>query len=95
MENGAISDGQISASSEWFPNPADVRGRLNKSAWIAGHNNGDQWLQINLGRQTRVTGLATQGHNVYLVTKYNLQYSDYAVHFPYYLHIEAGQNKVK
>ena len=104
MENGAISDGQITASSEWSVNHAAIQGRLNflksgvkEGAWVVRYNNGDQWLQIDLGRKMRVTGVATQGRNGFdhWVTKYNLQYSDYdnEVHFSYY--IEPGQNENK
>ena len=32
MESGAISDAQISASSEWDPNHAAIQGRLNFKA---------------------------------------------------------------
>ena len=55
MENGAISDGQVKASTEWDKNHAAIQGRLNYLAkpgkagsWSAKFNNLDQWLQIDL-----------------------------------------------
>lgn len=70
MESGAISDSQISASSQYWSNHAARQGRLhyketrfNSGAWAAGANNLNQWLQIDLGQVTKVTRVATQGRN--------------------------------
>ena len=71
MQNGAISNGQISASTEWDANHAAIQARLyfkavpgKAGSWSAKHNNLDQWLQIDLGsKHTKVTGLATQRRN--------------------------------
>ncbi len=104
MESGAISDAQISASSEWDANHAAIQGRLhfqktgNKmGAWAAGKNDDSQWLEIDLRSQhTRVTRVATQGRNGTFhqwVTKYKLQYSNDGVTFQYYR--EQGQTKDK
>ncbi|XP_078355885.1 uncharacterized protein LOC144640668 [Oculina patagonica] len=102
MEDGGVSGGQISASSELSPNHAAVQGRLNflksgvkEGAWTAGSNNGNQWLQIYLGNQTLITGVATQGRSgaCHWVTKYNLQYSDYGVNFAYYTEHDRSSKK--
>ena len=103
MESGAISNGQVRASTEWNANHAAIQARLHFKAvpgkagsWSAKHNNLGQWLQIDLGnRHTKVTGLATQGRNAYAqwVTKYKVQYSDDGVNFQYYT--EQGQVAIK
>ena len=103
METGAISDAQISASSEWDANHAAKQGRLDFQAvsgkagsWSAKANNVNQWLQIDLGNQhSKVTRVATQGRNAHSqrVTKYKLQYSDDGVNFQYYR--ENGAIKVR
>ncbi|XP_078352789.1 uncharacterized protein LOC144637600 [Oculina patagonica] len=103
MESGAILDAQITASSEWSENHAAKQGRLNfqqtgntAGAWVAGTNDVNQWLQVDLGSQYfRVTGVATQGRNVWSqwVTKYKLQYSNDKVNFRCY--IEQGQTTDK
>jgi len=56
MESRALSDAQISASSEWDPNHAAIQGRLNfqagdgkSGAWSAKQNDQNQWLQADLG----------------------------------------------
>ena len=103
MEDGAISDAQISASSQWDANHAAKQGRLHFQAvsgkagsWSAQFNDLNQWLQIDLGNQhAKVTQVATQGRNAAYsqwVTKYKLQYSDDGVNFQYYQ--ENGAIKV-
>ena len=102
MESYVISDGQISASSQWDNNHAAIQGRLNFKAgsgkqggWSSKYNNVNQWLQIDLGDpNTDVTGLATQGRNAYSqwVTKYKMQYSVDGTNFQYY--VEQGAEKV-
>ena len=94
MENGAISDGQVSASSQWDDNHAPRQGRLNfqavpgkKGSWSAAANNANQWLQIDLRNQnSKVTRVATQGRNALdqWVTKYKLQYSNDGLNSHYY-----------
>ena len=85
MQNGQIRDAQITASSENDENHAAVQGRLNfkagrgkTGAWSAYGNLVNQWLQVDLGRYSIVTGIATQGRNAYpqWVTLYELQCSE-------------------
>lgn len=103
MENGTISDGQISASSQLNADYAAIQGRLNfkakgrkAGAWSARFNNVYQWLQIDLiGQNTRITRVATQGRNDLnqWVTRYKLEYSNDGVNFQY--HREQGQTDDK
>ena len=101
MENGAILDSKISASTELGGHLA-IQGRLHFPAsnvagcWAAAINDINQWLQIDLGnRFANITGVATQGRDRYgqWVTKYNVQYGDNGVNFQYYR--EKGQNTKK
>ena len=105
MEDGAISDGQISASS-YISNHAGPRGRLNFQeapgkigSWTASTRNANQWLQVDLGTQhPNVSGVATQGgtdnkNRARWVRRYKLQYSDDGVNFQYYK--EQGQTTDK
>ena len=107
MEGGAIADAEITASSQYNDNHAASQGRLNfketgakSGSWAARKNDGNQWLQVDLGsQQTIVTRVATQGRNYggqwsyshrQWVTKYKLQYSnDDGVNLAYYK--EKGQ----
>ena len=104
MENSAISDGQITASSRWNADHDASVARLHlqtvpgkAGAWAAGANDGNQWLQIDLGDQfTKVTRVATQGRHAYgqWVTKYNLQHRTDGVNFQYYKDQGQTINKV-
>jgi len=102
MENGAISDSQITASSQWDKNHAASRARLNikmsgnmKGGWSARLLNLKQWIQVDLGRYTTVTRVATQGRNGLdqWVTKYRLLYSNHGVNFHSYK--ELGDTSAK
>ena len=94
MENGAITDKQIKASSQWDSNHAPFQGRLHfqgiiskAGSWSAERNDLNQWLQVDLGSQfTKVTRVATQGRNAYSqwVKRYKLLYSNDGVNFQYY-----------
>ncbi len=104
MEDGAISDGQITASSQWNADEAAHQGRLHYQAtavkaggWVVATNNAYQWLQIDLGsRYTKVTRVATQGRNGVSnwVTKYKLQYSNDGMNFQYYREPGDAADKV-
>ena len=102
MENGAVSDEQISASSQKDDNYAANRARLNmkisgikQGGWLPLTSDLNQWLQVELGGYTTVTGVATQGRNGYdqWVTKYKLLYSYDGV--TYHLYKERGENSGK
>jgi len=104
MENRAILDGQISASSELNDDTAAIQGRLffqatrrKQGAWSAAQRDLKQWLQIDLGSQfTKVTRIATQGKNggnAQWVERYKLQYSNDGVNFQTYR--EQGQKRDK
>ena len=102
MENRAITDNQISASSQQDDNYAPQRGRLNmkisgvkQGGWAPLHTDPNPWLQVNLGRDIRVTRVATQGRDGFdqWVTKYTLWYSMDETSFQFYK--EARENSVK
>lgn len=105
MESGVISDGQISASSEWSIDHAARQGRLNfkktgikRGGWSSRTVDTKQWLQVDLGNYyTRVSRVATQGrHSIdQWVTEYQLQYGNNGVNFQYYREQGQTANKVK
>jgi len=101
MESRAISDAQISASSQWDGNHAAIQGRLNFKAgsgkqggWSSRQNNQNQWLRVDLGTEKTATGFATQGRNAYSqwVTSYKVEYSNDGSSFQSYQ--EQGADKV-
>ena len=93
MESGAISDFQISASSQKTDSFAASRARLNvkvtglkQGGWSPLKDDLNQWLQVDLSGYTTVTRLATQGRDGSdeWVTKYKLQYSVDGVIYHFY-----------
>ena len=102
VEDGAILDTQISASSQLDYTHSAKQARLHSKAdgskwgsWSALKDDLNQWLQVDLRSFTRVTRVATQGRNGLdqWVTKYNLQYSDNGDIFHFFE--EAGNNAAK
>ena len=107
MESGAISDAQITASSQLSGYTAANHSRLRfqetgmkAGGWSAATNNSHQWLQIDLGSHDyRVTRVGSQGRHSTIfqqwVTKYKLQYSNHAVTFWYFREQGMTTDKVK
>lgn len=107
MESGAITDAQITASSEHNAVQAASRARLNfqeipgnaSGAWAANASDDNPWLQIDLGAHyTKVTRIATQGRNSQKysqwVTQYKLQFGDNRQTFQYYRELGQAADKV-
>ena len=93
MESKAISDSQISASSQLDDDHSAARSRLHfktekskDGAWSALRSDENQWLQVDFGSYTTVTRVATQGryyHNEW-VLNYKIHYSDDGLTFQGY-----------
>ena len=104
MESYAISDVQISASSENDANHAAALGRLHlkpggpsSGSWAGASGDTTPWLQIDLIKQyTKITSVATQGRQDgnQWVTKYSLLYSNDSITFLYYKEQGEIANKV-
>ena len=84
MESTKITDGQISASTEFNAAQDATNGRLNfkagggkTGAWSALRNDVHQWLQVDLGAKTEVTGIQIQGRQEadQWVTSFTISYS--------------------
>ena len=77
MENGYITDDQITASSYYTPKIGccyPYYARLNHNTrWNADHTQSNHWLKIDLRKNRTVTGLVTQGGNEW-VTTINVKY---------------------
>ena len=108
MENGKITNTQITASSEWWKKGHYLhayQGRLHleaaggmKGAWAAGQNDKNQWLLVDLrSYDAQVTGVATQGRQDVnqWVKKYKLQFSFVHETASFQTYLEKGQNKEK
>ncbi|CAH3022884.1 unnamed protein product [Porites evermanni] len=90
MQSGRIRNRAIKASSQWDNNHAAYLGRLKRlrrgklmGAWSARHNNYNQWIQVDLRKSMKVTGVATQGREEtsQWVTAFYVLYSSDGVKF--------------
>ena len=110
MESRAISDAQITASSEHNAVHAASHARLNfqeipnqaAGAWAVNASDDNPWLQVDFGlwyTKVILTQVATQGRNSLnysqWVTQYKLQYGDNGETFQYYREKEQNTDKVK
>jgi hypothetical protein len=90
MKSGEIADARITASTSHANGYLPARARLGTKAvgnkygsWATKTNNVNEWLQVDLGKVTKVTHIATQGRqdaNQWVRT-YSLQSSLNGRHF--------------
>ncbi|KFW83005.1 Discoidin, CUB and LCCL domain-containing protein 2, partial [Manacus vitellinus] len=107
MESGVIPDSQITSSSvlEW-PNqtgqvniwkPENARLKRVGPPWAALISDEHQWLQIDLNKEKKITGIITTGSTLaeyyYYVSAYRILYSDDAQKWTVYR--EPGMDKDK
>ena len=105
MENHAISDERINASSERIVSYRAFQGRLHlkndgdiRGSWVPARKDEHQWLQVDLGNpNTTVTGVATQGRYNFdwWVMKYKLQYSKSSTSLEFDEYKEKGEDHSK
>ena len=80
MENGEITDGQITASSSRNRFPPRYARLNGHSCWQLRSNEPTEWIQVDFEQSVWLTGVATQGANPdgYLgyVSAYTVQYKD-------------------
>ncbi|XP_046883412.1 neuropilin-1a isoform X1 [Hypomesus transpacificus] len=63
MESGEITSDQISASSQYNPNWAPERSRLNykENGWTPSDDSAREWIQVDLGFLRFISAVGTQG----------------------------------
>ncbi|KAM8856445.1 discoidin, CUB and LCCL domain-containing protein 2 [Spinachia spinachia] len=108
LESGGVADTQLSASSVWEWNNilgedsvwAPSGARLNKAGlpWASSQIDLRQWLQIDLKREKRVTGIATTGSTLreyqYYVSAYRVLYSNNGQQWSIYREANSSQDKI-
>ncbi|XP_053312909.1 discoidin, CUB and LCCL domain-containing protein 2 [Spea bombifrons] len=108
MESGVIPDSQISSSSvlEWTDHTGQNnvwksdKARLKKQgpAWAASFSNEKQWLQIDLNKLKRITGIITTGSTMssfnYYVSSYKILYSDDGTKWTVYRDPNVDKDKI-
>ena len=85
MQNGDITDEQVTASTHYNSNTLPKRGRLHyfmpgtkKGGWCSNTKTAGEYLQVDLRSVTLITKIATQGRHTYSqwVTEYTLSHSN-------------------
>ncbi|KAM4796369.1 discoidin, CUB and LCCL domain-containing protein 2 [Rhinophrynus dorsalis] len=108
MESGVIPDSQISSSSylEWTDNTGQnnvwksEKARLKKTGppWATSFNDEHQWLQIDLNKLKKITGIITTGSTMdkfnYYVSAYKIDYSEDGTRWTKYREPHVDQDKV-
>ncbi|XP_053128741.1 lactadherin isoform X2 [Hemicordylus capensis] len=108
MKSHLISDQQITASSvyktwgidafTWHPHYARLDKIGKSNAWAALTNDRDEWLQIDLGREKKVTGIITQGArdfgHIQYVAAYKIAHSDDGRSWTLYKDSRANSTKI-
>ncbi|NWI10528.1 DCBD2 protein, partial [Crypturellus soui] len=108
MESGVIPDSHITASSilEWSDQAGQVNiwkpenARLKRPGppWAAFISDEQQWLQIDLNKEKRITGIITTGSTLpehyYYVSAYRILYSDDAKKWMVYREPGTDRDKI-
>lgn len=99
---GSLPDSKITASSQWDSNHSPARARLDTvrsggktGAWSAKSNDQGQWIQADLAKVHKITGVVTQGRQDYnqWVKRYELQYSNDGVQFKFYGSLQGNSDR--
>ena len=103
MEDGRITDSQITASSEHSSSHGITNARLNRpaqsgttGAWSAGTNDINQWMQVEFETSTWMNGVIIQGRSDYnqWVTEYKVQYSADGENWQYVMTVDEQEEQV-
>ncbi|XP_053421728.1 discoidin, CUB and LCCL domain-containing protein 2 isoform X4 [Nycticebus coucang] len=108
MESGVIADPQITASSvlEWTDHTGQEnswkpeKARLKKPGppWAALATDEYQWLQVDLNKEKKITGIVTTGSTIvehnYYVSAYKILYSDDGQKWTVYREPGVEQEKI-
>lgn len=87
MENGRVSDSQITASSYYAASLSTRQARLNSAtSWSSRTLDANQWLQVSFRRNEIITSIETQGRKTadQWVKTYMVSYSTDGTNFEYY-----------
>lgn len=95
MESREIPDAAITTSSAWGGKDSGYKARLNNNPdhWAPSSNRVGEWLQVDFGKLTRVTKVATQGRpflQASYMKSYSLWYRQENENLKSYVHASYG-----
>ncbi|KAL4656919.1 discoidin, CUB and LCCL domain-containing protein 2 [Arapaima gigas] len=108
MESGVVRGSQISAASVWEwsdehgqPHvwaPSGARLKHPGLPWAAAVNDQHQWLQVDLKKKKRITGIATTGSTLieyqFFISAYRVQYSQDGKQWLVFREGDSEQDKI-
>ncbi|XP_023132510.2 discoidin, CUB and LCCL domain-containing protein 2 isoform X1 [Amphiprion ocellaris] len=108
LESGVVADTQLNASSVWEWNvitgqrnvwsPSGARLKKTGLPWAPSQSDQQQWLQVDLKREKRITGITTTGSTLreyqYYVSAYRILYSSDGKQWYSYREANSTQDKV-
>lgn len=108
LDSGGVADTQLNASSVWDWSTASGQrsvwrqsgARLKKAGlpWSPSHSDQQQWLQVDLKREKRITGIITTGSNMreyqYFVSTYRVLFSKDGKEWHFYREADSTQDKI-
>ncbi|XP_030838783.1 EGF-like repeat and discoidin I-like domain-containing protein 3 isoform X2 [Strongylocentrotus purpuratus] len=97
VEDGRIPDSSLTSSSVYQTGYEAYRGRLNNvtGTWVASNNDNNIWFKVDLGEDTSVTGVITQGLPKYRsrVTSFQISFSRDDTNWTFALEEHCGVRK--
>ncbi|KAM6934148.1 discoidin, CUB and LCCL domain-containing protein 2 [Xenentodon cancila] len=108
LESGGVADAQLSASSVWDWSvgvgqhsvwvPSGARLKKEGFPWVPSQSDQQQWLQVDLKKEIKITGIITTGSTLrdfpYFVSAFRLQYSHDGRQWFVYSKANSTQDKI-
>ncbi|KAF7657254.1 hypothetical protein LDENG_00029470 [Lucifuga dentata] len=108
LESGVVADAQLSASSVWEWNniigqhsvwvPSGARLKKASLPWSPAQSDQQQWLQVDLKKEKRITGITTTGSTLreyqFYVSAYHVLYSHDGQQWDTYREGDFTQDKI-
>lgn len=108
LESGGVADTQLNASSVWDWNigsgqhsvwaPSGARLKKAGLPWAPSQSDQQQWLQVDLKREKRITGITTTGSTLreyqYYASAYRVLYSNDGKQWYTYREANSTQDKI-
>ncbi|XP_016383231.1 discoidin, CUB and LCCL domain-containing protein 2 [Sinocyclocheilus rhinocerous] len=108
LESGVVSDSQITASSEWewgghgkeptVWGPTGARLKTPGCPWAAANSDTKEWIQVDLKKEKKITGITTTGSSLqeyqFYISAYEVLYSHDGQQWKPYQEVGSDKNKI-
>uniref|UniRef100_A0A672KW04 Discoidin, CUB and LCCL domain-containing protein 2-like n=1 Tax=Sinocyclocheilus grahami TaxID=75366 RepID=A0A672KW04_SINGR len=108
LESGVVSDSQITASSEWewgghgkeptVWGPTGARLKTPGRPWAAANSDTKEWIQVDLKKEKKITGITTTGSSLqeyqFYISAYEVLYSHDGQQWKACQEVGSDKNKI-